>query len=541
MRAGSAKIASLRAAAGLVVAALVATAAVIAAAGGGDAQGVSTRANIVLITTDDQTAGSLAVMKRVQNLLVRRGTSFENNIISFPLCCPSRATWITGQYAHNHGVIDNQERNGGGYESLRDPGDVLPVWMDRAGYDTALVGKWLHDYRTLDPAPGWDRFNALTSPTMTFYYDYEITDSRGGKVSYGEADRDYQTDVLTRDYALPYIRAHASDPDPFFLHVSYIAPHWGRGRDRSGNGRCANGKPFAFETAKAKPAPREIRRFSHLALPMPKSFNEDNMSDKPGAVRGRKKLSDRAIADLTERYQCELASLLAVDEGVKQIEDALDAAGLAGRTYVIYTSDNGYMHGEHRIRAEKVQPYEEALRTPLVIRGPGIRAGDTIADPVSNVDLAPTILDLAGIRLPTSLVSRPVDGRSVGQYLSGLGDPGRAILIESKRPPHARPDGTVVAPSWVGLRTSRYTYVEHYQAQAATLQEGLGLSIGVGRLTDVELYDLALDPEELRSEDSSAAYAAPRAALAAALGRLRGCAGPDCVADVSVPEPALQR
>ena len=304
MRAGSAKIARLRAAAGLVVAVAVGTAGLVAAAGGGDAQGVSTRPNIILITTDDQTAASLAVMKRVQNLLVRQGTSFENNIISFPLCCPSRATWITGQYAHNHGVIDNQERNGGGYESLRDPGDVLAVWMDRAGYDTALIGKWLHDYRTLDPAPGWDRFNALTSPTMTFYYDYEITDSRGGKTSYGETDRDYQTDVLTRDYALPYIRAHASDPDPFFLHVSYIAPHWGRGRDRSDGGRCANGRPFAFETAKAKPAPREIRRFSHLALPMPKSFNEDNMADKPGAVRGRKKLSDRAIADLTERYQC---------------------------------------------------------------------------------------------------------------------------------------------------------------------------------------------------------------------------------------------
>ena len=349
---------------GLVVAALAATAGVIAAAGGGDAQGVSTRANIVLITTDDQTAASLAVMKRVQNLLVRRGTSFENNIISFPLCCPSRATWITGQYAHNHGVIDNQERNGGGYESLRDPGDVLPVWMDRAGYDTALVGKWLHDYRTLDPAPGWDRFNALTSPTMTFYYDYEITDSRGGKVSYGEADRDYQTDVLTRDYALPYIRAHASDPDPFFLHVSYIAPHWGRGRDtsrqrplrereavrvRDGEGEAGAPRDPPLQPSRAADA-EIVQRGQHVRQARCGSRSREAV--RPGDRRPHRALSVRARQPARGR------------RGVKQIEDALDAAGLAGRTYVIYTSDNGYMHGEHRIRAEKVQPYEEALQPP---------------------------------------------------------------------------------------------------------------------------------------------------------------------------------
>ena len=247
-------------------AAVVAALALLAAvgsllAGGSGAPAAVGRPNIVLITTDDQTLASLAVMKRVRRLLVDRGATFTQNIASFPLCCPSRASWITGEYAHNHGVIDNHERDGGGYQALRDPDRVLPVWLDQAGYDTALVGKWLHDYSTLRPAPGWDRFWALTAPTMVNYYGYEVTDSHGGRTRYGKRAPDYVTDALTRDYALPYIRDHATDRDPFFLHLSYIAPHWGRGRNDAAGRRCANGKPFKFETAKAKPAPRDAGAF----------------------------------------------------------------------------------------------------------------------------------------------------------------------------------------------------------------------------------------------------------------------------------------
>ena len=241
--------------------ALLLAAGALFAGGGPDAPAAVRKPNIVLITTDDQTLASMAVMPRVRRLLVDRGATFTDNIASFPLCCPSRATWITGEYAHNHGVIDNQERDGGGYEALRDPDRVLPVWMDQAGYDTALVGKWLHDYRTLKPAPGWDRFWAITAPTMVNYYGYDVTDSHGGRVRYGKKASDYVTDVLTRDYALPYIREHARDHDPFFLHVSYIAPHWGRGRNDAAGRRCSNGKPFSFETAKAKPAPRDAGAF----------------------------------------------------------------------------------------------------------------------------------------------------------------------------------------------------------------------------------------------------------------------------------------
>ena len=166
--------------------ALLLSAVALLAGGDRDAPAAVRKPNIVLITTDDQTLASLAVMPRVHRLLIARGATFTDNIASFPLCCPSRASWITGEYAHNHGVIDNQERDGGGYEALRDPDRVLPVWLDRAGYDTALVGKWLHDYRTLRPAPGWDRFWAITAPTMVNYYGYDVTDSRGGRTRYGK-------------------------------------------------------------------------------------------------------------------------------------------------------------------------------------------------------------------------------------------------------------------------------------------------------------------------------------------------------------------
>lgn len=510
---------------------------VVLATRGDDAAGAFKRPNIVLISTDDQTLASMRAMPKVQRLLVDRGVSFTDNIASFPLCCPSRATWLTGDYAHNHGVIDNQERNGGGYQSLRDPEKVLPAWLDAAGYDTALVGKFLHDYRTLDPAPGWDRFWAMTAPTMVDYYGYDVTDSRGGKVHYGEDAPDYVTDALTRDYALPYIRSRAHDPDPFFLHVSYIAPHWGRGRNDASGRRCANGKPFAFETAKAKPAPRDAGAFANAPLPQSPSFNEADMSDKPGAVRGRAKLNGREIRDLTERYRCELASLLAVDRAVGEINAALARAHLTHRTYVIFTSDNGYMHGEHRIRAEKVQPYEEALKVPLVIRGPAIPAGRTIEAPVANVDLAPTILELAEAGEPPPALARPIDGRSLASYTYGRGDPDRAILIESKRPPRLTAAGTYEAPSWVGVRTHRYTYVEHYRAEVPTLEEGFGLPIGSGTLSDTELYDLDLDPRELQSHHADPSYAPARESLADALGQLRTCSGAACKLDVSVPPP----
>src|SRR5262245_29431231 len=150
--------------------------------------------NVVLITTDDQTLASLRVMKQTRAALGDRGATLETYVASYPLCCPARTTWITGQYPHNHGVIDNRPDTGGGYENLREPDRVRPAWLDAAGYDTALVGKWIHNYPELVPPPGWDDWRGLVPATATRYYDYDLADSAGGLVRYGSGDSDYQTD-----------------------------------------------------------------------------------------------------------------------------------------------------------------------------------------------------------------------------------------------------------------------------------------------------------------------------------------------------------
>ena len=500
--------------------------------------GAVRKPNIVLITTDDQTLASLSVMPRVQRLLVDRGVSFENAISSFPLCCPSRASWITGQFAHNHGVIDNQERNGGGYQALREPDNVLPAWLDQAGYDTALVGKWLHDYRTLEPPPGWDRFWALTSPTMVNYYRYEVTDSRGGKVRYGDDASDYVTDALTREYALPYIRQHARDPDPFFLHVSYIAPHWGRGRndpagqalcerqavrlrDREGEARPSRRRRLS-PTGRCRRRPRSMRRTCRTS-PAPSVGVRGSTAGRSASSRSATAASSPACSPSTARSPSDRRR---------------------ARRRPAHRSHLRDLHLRQRLHARRAP--DQGREGPAVRGGaqgaagdprPGVAAGDLVDDPVANVDLAPTILELAEVTRPRWTSSaRPTAARWPRTPTAGA-TPDRAVLIESKRPPRRTATGTVVAPSWVGVRTRRYTYVEHYRAEVPGLEEGFGLPIGSGSVTDTELYDLELDPRQLRSRHTDPVYAATRGALAEALAQLRDCAGETCRLDVVPPAP----
>ena len=198
---------------------------------------------------------------------------------------------------------------------------------------------------------------------MVNYYGYDITDSKGGRVRYGDAASDYVTDVLTREYALPYIRAHADDRDPFFLHVSYIAPHWGRGRDDAAGRRCSNGKPFSFDTAKAKPAPRDAGAFARPRAADAASFNERDIGRQARrACAARRRLTPRRIRDLDRpKYRCELASLLAVDRGVEEIATALDAAHLSDQ----HLRD---LHLRQRLHARRApDPRRE---------GPALRGGD---------------------------------------------------------------------------------------------------------------------------------------------------------------------
>ena len=450
------------------------------------------RPNILVIMTDDQTVESLRVMESVHQMLAAQGTTFVNNFVSYPLCCPSRATFLSGQYSHNTGVVGNNYVNG---LSRFDQANTLATWLQRAGYTTALVGKYLNGYGTRTAKgipPGWSEWYAAV---RLAYFNHTM--QRNGKlVTFGTRTRDYQTDVYTRT-ALNFIARRAKGKKPWFLWVSYWAPHYGAPRE--------DGDPPNLKTPAR--APRDRGVFAHEPMPTPPSFDEADVSDKPAEIRAKPRFSESKIAAITADYRQQLESLLAVDDGVRQLVGELKKRGILKRTLIVFTSDNGYLNGEHRVAAGKELPYEPSIRVPLIMRGPGVPRGRRLEQPVANIDLAPTIVDVA--KAPTG---RTFDGRSLLPLLSDAGlEWGRDILLE--RGPGA---GYLGARQYTGIHTPRYVYVEYRNGER-------------------ELYDLARDPDQLRNMQSDAAYSAVEAELARRLAALRDCGGAACTVG-----PALQ-
>jgi arylsulfatase A-like enzyme len=438
--------------------------------------------NVLVIETDDQTLESMKVMQNVNTLIGARGATFANSFVNYALCCPSRATFLTGQYAHNHGVWSNVGPLGGfdRFSSLHAQNN-LAVWLQRAGYYTAVVGKYLNQYENKPlKAPGWSEWHVV-APDDQKAYDYTLNDN-GTLTAYGHARADFKQDVLTRK-AVYFLNRRASKPRPFFLWLTYTAPHIG--------GPNPNPNPPSDCNRAPKPPPRHARALTTEPLPTPPNFNEADVSDKPAVVRSLPALDQNRIATIQRRYRCELESLLAVDDGVKQVVDTLEAKGDLDDTLLIYTSDNGYFHGEHRIPDEKGRVYEESIRVPLQMRGPGIPPGVSIDPLVINADLAPTIVDAADV-----IPRLELDGRSLLPVIEHPGiERNRELLIEE--------------PTVKAIRTPRFLYAEHSSGES-------------------ELYDLQNDPYELQSLDQTPAYAAAEATLRARLHRLEACVGSSC-------------
>ena len=449
----------------------------------GQADAAETRPNLVVIETDDQTVESMRVMGNVKALLGAQGTTFKNSFVNYSLCCPSRSTFLTGQYAHNHGVLDNKAPAGGYDRFAALHGDNnLPVWLQDAGYDTALIGNYLTYYSNKPPVPpGWSEWQ-VASPDTHDVYDYTLNEN-GTPVHYGTDPADFKQDVLTGK-AVDFVDDQAPQAQPFFLWLNYTAPH--------SAGPNPNPNPPSNCGHTAKPAPRHANAFDSQALLRPPNFNETDVSDKPAQIRNRPPLTSDQISNIRRRYRCRLEALLSVDEGVKAVVDALRSSGELASTLLVYTSDNGFFHGEHRIPEGKTRIYEESIRVPLLMRGPGIPRGVTINDLAINADLAPTIVDVANAT--PGLV---MDGTSLIPVAQQPGTTqGRELLIEE--------------PSFEAIRTGRYMYAEH----------------GTG---ETELYDLQKDPFELQSRHNAPAYASVRAQLAARLQQLKDCAGDDCL------------
>ena len=344
------------------------------------------RPNVVVVLTDDQDSRSLSVMPEVRRRLSNRGVTFENSFVTYSLCCPSRTTLLTGQYAHNHRVLANDPPHGG-YPAFRrkvPASRTLPVYLHRAGYRTAYVGKFLNFYGVAHPREvprGWDQWRALKGGSEHDMYGYTLN-SNGHLHTYGSRPSDYQTDVLSRQ-ADRILRHSARHRRPFFLVLAPGAPHDEPDR-LFGPSPHRNPRPSAPRPEPVQPpTPAPGRRTSTS----PEDRRQAPIPATPSPA------PQRHSPRLTTLYRSRLESLLAVDDAVGNLIRTLRRTGELDHTVVIFTSDNGYLLGQHR-QIGKELPYEESMRVPLIVRGPGFPSGARRRQLVANIDLAPTITAL---------------------------------------------------------------------------------------------------------------------------------------------------
>jgi N-acetylglucosamine-6-sulfatase len=441
--------------------------------------------NVLFILTDDldtallQTGLDAGIYPQIQRVLIDAGTQFTESFVSNALCCPSRSTYLSGQYAHNHGVYSNSGPFGG--FKVFDDSSTLATWMLDAGYRTGHVGKYLNgykDYRYVPP--GWTTWNAMVGGSAYCMYDYRVSEDGLAETPYGNEAADYQTDVLS-NYADRFLRT--SDSRPFFLTVAPLSPH---------NEACIDKTPEKpYGTVRAA-----LRHIGSVNLPLPSaglaSFNESDMSDKPAWMQKIKPNSESAQQVL---FNEKLAALKAVDDMVGRLFDTLVETGKSLNTVIIFSSDNGYQYGSHRL-LQKGTLYEEAIRVPLVVRGRAQSVPRVSAQWVLNTDWAPTIAEYGNARPRI-----PVDGRSIVALVDGVPVPAwrQSMLLE-------RPfDGgsEQIAYPYAAVRTQDPSLaVRAGKRSVAVYAETFDLVTGI--LSDLELYDLAIDPLQLTSlHDSS--------------------------------------
>lgn len=414
--------------------------------------------NIVVILTDDQRWDTLWAMPTVQAELVARGMDLANYFVENPLCCPSRATLLTGQAAHTTGVYTNHDPSG--FDEFEPhEGSTVTTWLHDGGYHAGLVGKYLNGYGVNDVEhipPGWDQWYALAD---NYYYNTKWS-LNGTLATFGDDPEDYGID-LAAGFAVEFI-ANVPADQPLFLWFASSGPH----------------EP-------ATPPDRYIGAFDDLPPWRPPSYNEFQIGDKPLYIRAlpRLKKSDRARLDTFRRDQYSVD--LAIDDAVQAILSALEGSGRLQNSVVIFTSDNGLTWGEHRIDKQKNTPYEEAIRAPMIVRWDDVvAAGAADHHLVSNMDLAPTLAAIGGVGAPN------VEGMSLLPVLTRMPTAWRTdLLIE-----HG--GGAPVAPPFCAVRNNaRLTYVDYF----TTGEE--------------ELYDLTVDPYQMENKAGDPDYAEVLAAL----------------------------
>jgi N-acetylglucosamine-6-sulfatase len=436
--------------------------------------------NIVVIMVDDMPAHMLAQMPLTRSAIGSAGVTFNQAFTEFSLCCPSRVTFLLGQYAHNHHVESNIAP-GGGFQKFRPlQGQTIAVRLQGAGYRTAMIGKYVNQYPAPDDPlhvpPGWNNWVSLLRNVSEITTNSQINrNGMRGRLS------GYQTDALATE-ARNFITQSVTANTSFFVWLSFSAPHM-----------------------PATPASRHAELFASAAAPRTAAFNETNVSDKPALLR-LPSLTSAQIAEADDAYRRQLRSLRAVDEAVRGLRDHLRSLGKLGSTYIFFVSDNGFHNGEHRmpisIGGGKQFAYEVDLRIPLLVRGPGVVHRINDGHMVVNVDLAPTIMAIAGL----TSAANAMDGRSLLPLLRGQ-TPSvwrRSFPIVKYVDPNQRQ-----FPGYFGVRTTRYTWVEWANGQR-------------------ELYDHIRDPQNLTNLASASTLAGVRTTLSAIARRLSTCARNTC-------------
>jgi N-acetylglucosamine-6-sulfatase len=455
-------------------------------AAGTAAPAVDTRPNIVFISSDDQRADDMWVMDHVNQRIAAQGTTFARSYANFPLCCPARATFQTGQYAHNHGVLGNLSSTSplGGYPAF-DTSSTIGTWLKAGGYRTAFVGKYLNKYGSVKPItvpPGWDDWHAIVGGGN--YFDTRLFENGTTHRYTGP----YQTDLLG-NIATNIINREAPKSTPFLLYASFFPPHSG-----------APTEPDDPEIATPAVAPEWKDHYAGLALPVGGAYNEADVSDKPSFVRSRHLIGANLKAQLTESNQQRLESLESLDAAIDHMLDALQNAGELTNTVIIYTSDNGYMRGEHRLHAGKTVVYEPSTRVPLIVQGPGFPAGVTRNQLAGHIDIAPTIARAAGVTPGLTIDGVP------------LQDLAASDTAWAARPQVLEAGPQTVDGPWFyrAVRTPRWLYVDYDTEDF------------------LELYDMNADPNQMTNLAYNPSYATQRSDMATLLSRLRSCAGANC-------------
>jgi N-acetylglucosamine-6-sulfatase len=445
---------------------------------GADAAG--RRPNIVFILTDDLSLDLVQYMPHVVKMQ-QEGVTFANYFVTDSLCCPSRSSIFTGRFPHDTGIFRNTGSDGGfaAFHSRHEEQSTFATALAAAGYRTAMLGKYLNGYLPFKDPPefGWSAWGVAGNGYPGFNYGFS---DNGKFVRYGNRAEDYMTDVLAAK-AIGFIRQSAGSP--FVVEVATFAPH----------------APYT-------PAPRDADAFPDLRAPRTAAYNAAADASEPQWLRTHPPLSAADMAGIDRDYRKRAQSVLAVDKMIGDLEAAVAAIGEAGNTYFVFSSDNGYHMGEHRLMPGKMTAFDTDIHVPLIVTGPGVAPGRVVEEIADNIDLNPTFAEIGG-----AATAPNVDGRSLLPLMHGQSVAAwrKAALIE-----HHGPVRSVIDPDFPGLRSGNPTTYEAIRGSSWVYVEYAD--------GEKEYHDHATDPFELHNTYAELS-ADRKASLHATVTALQNC------------------